>query len=82
MLPSSGVLVLVFLWYMMLKEDDSSRSGVSRILQKSPIQPIKIIIVAWQILTEASFTLLHGLSYVGHAPDELVYEGDSPIECE
>ena len=57
--PSAVVLGLVFLGYMASKERGTDNRGCVKSFKTLPIQSIKIVIVAWQILTEASlgFTL-------------------------
>ncbi|CAM9560896.1 unnamed protein product [Ascophyllum nodosum] len=50
--PSAVVLGLVFLGYMASKERGTDNRGCVKSFKTLPIQSIKIVIVAWQILTE------------------------------
>lgn len=52
-LPSTIALALLFLGYMVSKERRSAKRVFIKTLQKLPLQSTKIVIVAWQIITEA-----------------------------
>lgn len=56
-LPITAVLGIVFLGYMISKERDARPRPVGhlhRLKRLLPLQSLKIVIVVWQILTEAS----------------------------